>query len=165
MSTKDYVLTCYDKEIYYYTHAPTSDIDFDLFVDTSLQNFIHQLRAKREQLVTIFVAADEPFVLVHNFNGQNIMMQGSKVRAVLDWEFSGVYPLSELIRAQFGGIGIDVLEVIDEDSGGNFKVESKDYGHGRRNGEAEAWDGKECRDAGWRWGSRRCTCKMEMFPT
>ena len=39
-------------------------------------------------------------------------MQGSKVRAVLDWEFSGAYPLSELV----GGIRIDVLEVIDDDS-------------------------------------------------
>ncbi|KDR81324.1 hypothetical protein GALMADRAFT_91910 [Galerina marginata CBS 339.88] len=112
-STKDYVLACYDKEIYYYTHAATSDIDFDLFTDTSLQDFIHQLRAKRAQLAKSFVAADEPFVLVHgDFNGRNIMMQGSKVRAVLDWEFSGAYPLSELV----GGVGIDVLEVIDDDS-------------------------------------------------
>jgi Phosphotransferase enzyme family len=63
--------------------------------------------------VTSFVAADEPFVLVHgDFNGRNIMMQGSKVRAILDWEFSGAYPLSELV----GGVGIDVLEVIDDDS-------------------------------------------------
>ncbi|KAF9448527.1 hypothetical protein P691DRAFT_669241 [Macrolepiota fuliginosa MF-IS2] len=112
-STKDYVLACYDKEIYYYTHAPTSDIDFGLFENTSLQDFIDQLRAKREQLATSFVAADEPFVLVHgDFNGRNIMMQGLKVRAVLDWEFSGAYPLSEIV----GGVGIDVLEVIDDDS-------------------------------------------------
>ena len=63
--------------------------------------------------MTSFVAADEPFVLVHgDFNGRNIMMQGSKVRAVLDWEFSGAYPLSELV----GGVGIDVLDVIDNDS-------------------------------------------------
>ena len=32
--------------------------------------------------------------------------------AVLDWEFSGAYPLSELI----GGAGVDVLEIIDEES-------------------------------------------------
>ena len=112
-STKEYILACYNKEIYYYTHAPTSDIDFDFFEDTSLQDFIHQLQAKREQLATNFVAADEPFVLVHgNFNGRNIMMQGSKVRAVLDWEFSGAYPLSELVE----GVGFDVLKVTDDDS-------------------------------------------------
>jgi hypothetical protein len=32
------------------------------------------------------------------------------------------------------------------------------YGHGRRNGEAEGLDGKEGRDAGWRWGS----CYLDM---
>ncbi|KDR66039.1 hypothetical protein GALMADRAFT_148205 [Galerina marginata CBS 339.88] len=112
-NTKDYVLACYDKEIYYYTHAPTSDIDCDLFEDKSLQDFVHQLLAKRGQLATSSVATDEPFVLVHgDFNGQNIIMQGSKVRAVLDWEFSGAYPLSELV----GGVGFDVLEVIDDES-------------------------------------------------
>ena len=62
-----------------------------------------------------FVAAAEPFVLVHSdFNGPNIMMQGTKVQAVLDWEFSVSYPLSELVG---GGIGLDVLEVIDDESG------------------------------------------------
>ena len=61
-----------------------------------------------------FVAADEPFVLVHgDFNGQNIVMQGTKVQAVLDWEFSGAYPLSELVG---GGVGVDVLEVTDNES-------------------------------------------------
>jgi hypothetical protein len=71
------------------------------------------LREKREQLATSFIAADEPFVLAHgDFNGRNVMMQGPKVRAILDWEFSGAYPLSELV----GGAGFDVLEVVDDDS-------------------------------------------------
>lgn len=60
------------------------------------------------------MAANEPFVLVHgDFNGRNIMMQGLKVMAVLDWEFSGAYPLSELVA---GGVGVDVVETIDDDS-------------------------------------------------
>jgi len=51
------------------------------------------------------------------------MMQGTKVQAVLDWEFSGSYPLNELVG---GGIGIDVLEIIDDESGGGkFEVELK----------------------------------------
>jgi hypothetical protein len=113
-STKEYILACYDKEIYYYTHAAASDIDSDLFEKTSLEHFVQQLREKRRFLETDFVAtANEPFVLVHgDFNCQNIMMQGTEVQAVLDWEFSGSYPLSELI----GGIGVDVMEVIDDES-------------------------------------------------
>ena len=85
-------------------------------------------------------------------------MQGSKVRAVLDWEFSDAYPLSELV----GGVGIDVLEVIDDDS------EEDDYGYGRRNGEAEGLDRKEGRDAVWRsWHSDPVVghARMEMFLT
>jgi hypothetical protein len=40
------------------------------------------------------------------------MMQGTKVVPVLDWEFSGACPLSELVR----GVGVDVLEVVDDES-------------------------------------------------
>jgi len=75
---------------------------------------VQQLQDRRQFLELNFVAANEPFVLVHgDFNGRNIMMQGTKVQAVLDWEFSGSYPLSELIG---GGIGVDVLDVIDDES-------------------------------------------------
>ncbi|KAG2124172.1 kinase-like domain-containing protein [Suillus clintonianus] len=112
-TTKEYILACYDKEIYYYTHAPASDIDSDLFEHTSLEDFVQHLRDKRRELETSFVAEDEPFVLVHgDFHGRNIIMQGTRVQAVLDWEFAGAYPLGELL----GGMGVDVLEVEDEES-------------------------------------------------
>ncbi|KAF8805341.1 hypothetical protein BYT27DRAFT_7104806, partial [Phlegmacium glaucopus] len=112
-STKEYVLACYDKEIYYYTHASASDIDSDLFEDMSVERFVAQLRDKRSFLEVNYNPVDEPFVLVHgDFNGRNILMGGSDVVAVLDWEFSGAYPLSELV----GGVGMEVLEVIDGES-------------------------------------------------
>ena len=112
-STKEYVLACYDKEIYYYTHASASDIDSDLFQDTPLELFVQQLRDTRSSLEANYTPVDEPFVLVHgDFNGRNVMVQGTDIVAVLDWEFSGAYPLSELI----GGVGVDVLEIIDEES-------------------------------------------------
>ena len=38
--TKEYVLACYEKEIYYHNHATTSDIDSDLFRHTSLDEFV-----------------------------------------------------------------------------------------------------------------------------
>ncbi len=76
-----------------------------------LELFVQQLRDKRSSLETSYTPIDQPFVLVHgDFNGRNIMMQGTDVAAVLDWEFSGAYPLSELI----GAVGVDVLEVVDE---------------------------------------------------
>ena len=112
-STKEYVLACYDKEIYYYTHASPSDIDSNLFEDTPLELFVQQLRDERSSPEVNYNPVDKPFVLVHgDFNGQNIMMQGTDVVAVLDWEFSGAYPLSELV----GGVGVEVLEVNDGES-------------------------------------------------
>ncbi|KAG2032809.1 kinase-like domain-containing protein [Suillus americanus] len=112
-TTKEYILACYDKEIYYYTHAPASDIDSDLFEVTSLEDFVQQLRDKKRELETSFVAEDEPFVLVHgDFHGRNIMMHGTQVQAVLDWEFAGAYPLGELL----GGMGVDVVEFDDDES-------------------------------------------------
>jgi aminoglycoside phosphotransferase len=75
---------------------------------------VQQLRDERLQLETSFFAEDEPFVLVHgDFHGRNIIMRGSQVQGVLDWEFAGAYPLSELLG---GGIGVDILEVDDDES-------------------------------------------------
>jgi Phosphotransferase enzyme family len=118
---------------YYYTHAPASDIDFTLFKKTSLEQLVHQLRVKRKLLETNFVAANEPFVLVHgDFNGRNIMMRGLKVMAVQDWEFSGTYPLSELVA---GSVGVDVVETVDDDlEEEKFKVELENLEYGSRNG-------------------------------
>ena len=134
-STKEYVLACYDKEIYYYTHVSTSDINSDLFQDTPLELFVQQLRDKRNSLEVNYTPVDEPFVLVHgDLNGQNIMMQGTNVVAVLDWEFSGAYPLSELV----GSVGVDVLEIIDEESEEeNFKWNKKDFWDGSGYGKEE----------------------------
>jgi Phosphotransferase enzyme family len=75
-TTKDYILACYDKEIYYYTHASKDDIDADLFEDTSITDFVEQLNRKRAALAATDIT-DEPFVLIHgDFHGRNIMMKG-----------------------------------------------------------------------------------------
>lgn len=52
------------------------------------------------------------------------MMQGIDIVAVLDWEFSGAYPLNGLV----GGVGVDVLEVIDEESEKNSEWNDKILG-------------------------------------
>ncbi|KAL9005351.1 MAG: hypothetical protein Q9188_001867 [Gyalolechia gomerana] len=114
-STKQYVLACYDKEICYYTRAPDSDIDWDLFETASRDDWIEQLQTERkvvDQDPSAFLP-EEPLVLVHgDLHGRNIMVKDGSVQAVLDWEFAGAYPLSELL----GGMGVDVLEVDDDES-------------------------------------------------
>ncbi|KAG2097038.1 kinase-like domain-containing protein, partial [Suillus discolor] len=112
-TTKEYILACYNKEIYHCTHAPASDIDSNFFELTSVKDFVQQLRDKKRQLETSFITEDEPFVLVHgDFHGRNIIMHGTQMQAVLDWEFAGAYVTSTLL----GGMGVDVLEVIDNES-------------------------------------------------
>jgi 5-methylthioribose kinase len=103
---------------------------------------VQQLRDEKQQLETSFVAADEPFVLVHgDFHGRNIIMRGSQVQGVLDWEFSGAYPLSELLG---GGIGVDILEVDDDESDRENTFWSREVVH--KVGETarqRGWDEKE----------------------
>jgi aminoglycoside phosphotransferase (APT) family kinase protein len=46
----------------------------------------------------------EPFVLIHgDMHGGNILMNGASIAGVLDWEFAGSYPLSDILRRGFGG--------------------------------------------------------------
>ncbi|KAI3324982.1 kinase-like domain-containing protein [Xylariaceae sp. AK1471] len=110
-STKEYILACYDREIYYYSHALAANIDTSLFEKTSVQSFIDQLREKRQALA-VEKMDDEPFVLVHgDFHGRNILVRGCRIVAVLDWEFAGSYPLSEALS----GGGIDVVDPDSEE--------------------------------------------------
>ncbi|KAI5796509.1 kinase-like domain-containing protein [Geopyxis carbonaria] len=113
-TAREYLLAYYDKEIYYYTHAPPSDIDEDLFEDDDVAEFTETLIRTRAELeadesrpiTADGDAAEEPFVAMHgDLHGRNILMNGTEVAAVLDWEFAGAYPLSELFEY------IDVLEV------------------------------------------------------
>ncbi|KAF6226880.1 hypothetical protein HO133_008321 [Letharia lupina] len=56
---------------------------------------------------------EQPFTLVHNdLNGRNIMMRDKKIAAILDWEFAGSYPLSEMLE----GRGVDLLETVDDET-------------------------------------------------
>lgn len=113
VSTKEYVLVCYDRDICYYSQAPQHgiDIDSDLFTDVSVQDFVVELQKKKDSLAAADIA-DEPFALVHgDFHGRNILSDGDQVLAILDWEFAGSYPLSETLS----GGGIDVVEAVSEE--------------------------------------------------
>ena len=115
------MLACYDKEIYYYSYASEEDIDQDFFEEVSKADFIKTLQATRQSIAEDDEAflPEEPFVLNHgDFHGRNIMMKDGQIAAVIDWEFAGFYPLSELL----GGVGVDVLEMqADEDVDENNK--------------------------------------------
>lgn len=107
------MIVCYDKEIYYYTNASTEDLDEDVFENTSKEEFIESLRIARDKLfsdVSSFLP-QEPFALVHgDFCGRNMMVHNGHISAVIDWEFAGSYPLSELL----GGVGVELFELEDD---------------------------------------------------
>lgn len=107
-STKEYVISCYDREIHYYTNACESVIDLQRFSDVPLPVFLKTLRKKRQSLIDDDSGfdLDEPFVFAHgDLHGQNILVSGTTVTAIIDWEFGGAIPLSELL----GDEGIDVV--------------------------------------------------------
>ncbi|KAI0408730.1 kinase-like domain-containing protein [Xylaria palmicola] len=111
-STKEYILSCYDREIYYYSHAKDGVIDADLFTEVTVQDFVETLKQEREAFTTKDID-DEPFVLVHgDLNGRNILAQGDKITAILDWDFAGSYPLGEALT----GGDLQVLEIDSEES-------------------------------------------------
>lgn len=75
--------------------------------------FISDLQATRDALIKdpAPFLPQEPFAFVHgDFCGRNIMVHEGHVKAVLDWEFAGSYPLSELL----GGDGIEMFELENE---------------------------------------------------
>jgi aminoglycoside phosphotransferase (APT) family kinase protein len=113
-SIDQYILAYYDKEDYYYSYAPDSDLDDDIFESHSRTDFIQHLRVKRATVKAELEASprQESFVLCHSdLQGRNFMMEGTEIAAIIDWEFAGSYPLSELVDS-----GLEVLEIEDEES-------------------------------------------------
>ena len=107
------MIACYDQEIYYYTNVATEDLDEDLFETTSKEKFIESLKTTRDKFISdgSSFLPQEPFALVHgDFSGRNIMVHNGTISAVIDWEFAGSYPLSELL----GGMGVELFELEDE---------------------------------------------------
>lgn len=114
-STHAYVIACYDKDISYYTHASSADLGEDLFeYEGQRSKYVEHLRATRDNLFSdpSPFPPQEPLALAHgDFCGRNIMVHDGHVRAIIDWEFAGSYPLSELL----GGSGVELF-VLDDDS-------------------------------------------------
>ncbi|KAI0107734.1 kinase-like domain-containing protein [Nemania sp. FL0031] len=134
-STKEYILSCYDREIYYYTHAE-NDIDPDHFLDVTREKFIEDLKKKRTELESVTIA-DEPFVLVHgDFHGRNILAKGDQIAAIIDWDFAGSYPLSETLTSG----SFQVLDLTSEEEYEEvIKWQNEIDGHIREEVAKRAW--------------------------
>lgn len=90
--------------MYYYTHGG-EDIEKAFFTRTSLPEWVEHLRNERSQLAAgerdrdLLKAIDsQPIGINHgDFNTGNILVRGCRVVGVIDWEFAGAYPLSNIL--------------------------------------------------------------------
>lgn len=76
----------------------------DAFENATVAEFIESLKLEKENVskdVQLFQALDaEPHVLVHeDFHAGNMLVRDGSLVGIVDWEFSGVYPLSEMLGA------------------------------------------------------------------
>jgi len=95
-TTREYVLACYDREIYYYEVMGYERRRSGKAVP---KQRIEELTSEKKAVAADknSYAVDEPFVLCHgDLNGRNIMVRGTEIVAVLGWDFAGFFPLSEI---------------------------------------------------------------------
>ena len=120
-TTKEYVASCYDREIYHWTHAEHCGIiDFaDHFEDISVPEYVAQLQNEKQAEVnddsSLQVIDNEPRVLIHDdFRAANFLIRDGHLVGVIGWEFSGVYPLSCFLQPYY--VLADLFEV------GNYAI-------------------------------------------
>ncbi|RYC55480.1 hypothetical protein CHU98_g10724 [Xylaria longipes] len=160
-TTKEYILSCYDREIYYYTHATDEDIDADFFTVAPVHDFVEELRKKRQALSETEIV-DEPFVLVHgDFHGRNILARGDQITSVIDWDFAGSYPLSETLS--YGDVDVvdmDSEELYDENLRWGVKIRGFVQDEARR----RSWDQNRIDLLMGDGNLELGVARMEMFP-
>jgi len=99
-TTRQYVLACYAREIYYYE---VMGYERQRSGKADAKQRIEELTSEKKAVAAdkSSYAVDEPFVLCHgDLNGRNIMVRVTEIVAVLGWDFAGFFPLSEIF---FGG--------------------------------------------------------------
>ncbi|KAI1076810.1 kinase-like domain-containing protein [Whalleya microplaca] len=168
-TTKEYILACYEKEIYFYSHTNQDFSHSSLFNKMSIESFVKVLRKKREILETTDIP-EEPFVLIHgDLHGRNILARDGQILAILDWEFAGSYPLSETL--DMGCVQVTEYEN-DEEYDESTKWERKIETLIRQEVTYRRWDQKKI-DMLIKWGKRGDNYKnveleyarIEMFPS
>ncbi|KAI1195846.1 kinase-like domain-containing protein [Nemania serpens] len=158
-STKEYILSCYDREIHYYTHA--TDNYIRRFTNKRIQSFTEKLKQKRATLCATDMV-DEPFVLVHgDFHGRNILARGDKITAIIDFDFAGSYPLSEALSCGT----IDILECESEESYEEMRIWSqKIRDFIQHEAEKRRWDQSHIDLLMGNQNTELRKARMEMFP-
>lgn len=162
-SIEQYVLAYYDKEIYYYVNASDSDFDDDYFDDESRADLVQRLKRTRSSAKADLEQhqREEPFVLCHNdLHGRNILMRGTDVASVIDWEFANALPLSELVHG-----GVEVLEMVDDESVEEcWNWQDKVCGYVVQIAKARKWDAKDMQLLTSTGDDVLQCARMEMFP-
>lgn len=104
---------------------------------------------------------EEPFAVAHNdLQGRNIIVRDKRICAVLDWEFAGAYPLSQLVDT-----GVDVLEMeTDEDEDEDFLWSHRisDLVEGRA--KERGWEDGKIKTLIGQGREELNAARMEMFP-
>jgi hypothetical protein len=133
-------------KICYYTRATDSEIAETGLEATpaSIADFVGKLQAEQETLRQSFTGFDainaEPLVLVReDFHSYSLLVRDGHLVGVLDWDFSGVYPLSELLGK------ISILQV-SESCCDEITEEEEDTQRQRYRAEVE----RVTRKRGWR---------------
>ncbi|KAI9717594.1 MAG: hypothetical protein M1828_007155 [Chrysothrix sp. TS-e1954] len=123
-NSKHYIRSCYDREIYYWTFAEEIDTHaHDWFPNTSIPEFVDLLKQEKHDVLNnnnVFASIDtEPLVLCHeDFHAGNMLVRDGHLVGVIDWEFSGTYPLSELVPGP-----MKVLQISGESRHESTKIE------------------------------------------
>ncbi|KAL6716090.1 hypothetical protein ACLMJK_005656 [Lecanora helva] len=109
--TDSYIIAYYDKEIFYYSHAPEKHMYDDLFKDAyHKREFILTLERERKRIEDNFQRfdTDPVFAFTHGeLSCRNILIQNGKIRAITGWGWAGCYPLCEVLRGEgFKSLGL-----------------------------------------------------------
>ncbi|KAM5435501.1 hypothetical protein McanMca71_006961 [Microsporum canis] len=90
-------------DIHYYAHGG-NDIEKAFFTRTPLPQWIEHLKSERQAIAAgekadVYRLIDEePICICHgDFSTSNILVREGNVVGVIDWEFAGTYPLSEVL--------------------------------------------------------------------
>lgn len=111
-SSREYAHSYLEKEIHYFSTAASLDTDYN-FEGAPLATFLADLKSQRTALSEHEFRTSEPFVLYHaDFHGKNILVRGTDIVGIIDWDFAGAYPLSEVFNRGL----VKVVEYVDDES-------------------------------------------------
>lgn len=102
-----FILACLSRDIDFYTHTSTADVNWDLVEDTSRSTYINMLKHARLKLLAGGSAVLQgQAVVVH----AGTSAYDAHVVVPLDWELLGIHPINEIL-----GAGVHIVEMEDDE--------------------------------------------------